>query len=390
VWFPVIRYDAADQPWMLLVRRRGDPLDALVRKTRRRNLAMSVGIFLLLAVSLGLVVVASHRAQKLAQLQMDFVASVSHELRTPLTVICSAAENIVGRRSRWQTAAHAIRIGHSHQGRQLTALVDQVLLFASTREGRARYPLRPLSIALILQNVLNNTATLVERAGVMIEKDVALDLPQVMGDLSAVSQCLQNLIVNAVKYGGEMRWIGIRARLDHDHSPPEVLISVQAAASESAAANWRTSSSLLSQPSGECCTDSRNRPWTPARPAYRRSHGRQPHGDKPGRSRSIFTLHLVCSPADRSRSEVSVASGSPAANHEREYSAGGRRRRSAHYPQRSPSLRRLHGSMCANGEDGARSGRATRSMHSRRTLRPERASICIDIRRGRIGTPSHA
>jgi signal transduction histidine kinase len=106
-------------------------------------------------------------------------------------------------------------------------LVDQVLLFASTQDARGRYQLRPLSMALILQNVLANTATLVERAGVIIEKEVPADLPQVMGDLSALSQCLQNLIVNAVKYGGEMRWIGIRARLEERNGPPEVLISVQ-------------------------------------------------------------------------------------------------------------------------------------------------------------------
>jgi len=86
------------------------------------------------------VVVASHRAQKLAQLQMDFVASVSHELRTPLTVICSAAENIVdgvvGGKQQLTQYGSVIR----HQGRQLTALVDQVLLFAST--GRAEPVIR--------------------------------------------------------------------------------------------------------------------------------------------------------------------------------------------------------------------------------------------------------
>jgi len=170
VWFPVIRYDAADQPWMLLVRRRGDPLDALVRKTRRRNLAMSVGIFLLLAVSLGLVVVASHRAQKLAQLQMDFVASVSHRAAHASDVICSAAENIVdgvvGGKQQLTQYGSVIR----HQGRQLTARSIRSCCLPPPG-GPSPLSVAPISIALILQNVLNNTATLVERAGVMIEKD---------------------------------------------------------------------------------------------------------------------------------------------------------------------------------------------------------------------------
>jgi len=52
-------------------------------------------------------------------------------------------------------------------------------------------------------------------------------LPLVFGDLSALSQCLQNLITNALKYGGQGRWIGIRADADRGRDHPEIRISVQ-------------------------------------------------------------------------------------------------------------------------------------------------------------------
>ena len=39
-------------------------------------------------------VFAARRLNRVALLQMNFVASVSHELRTPLTIMISAAENI--------------------------------------------------------------------------------------------------------------------------------------------------------------------------------------------------------------------------------------------------------------------------------------------------------
>ena len=227
VWFPVIQYGSGTAPWMLAVRRRGDPLEVVLARARRRNLAINGGVFLLLALSMSLVLIASHRAQQLAQLQMDFVAAVSHELRTPLTVICSAAENIVDGLvdSKQQLTRYGSVI--RKQGRQLATLVDQVLLFASTQEGRSRYQLRPLKVADILKSVLTNTATLAEHSGVSIEQHVPLDLPPVMGDLTAVSQCLQNLIVNAVKYSGESRWIGIRARVGQSGARPEIQISVE-------------------------------------------------------------------------------------------------------------------------------------------------------------------
>ena len=48
-----------------------------------------------------------------------------------------------------------------------------------------------------------------------------------MGDLPALSQCLQNLITNALKYGGDKRWIGIRAeRTARGGTGGEIQISV--------------------------------------------------------------------------------------------------------------------------------------------------------------------
>jgi signal transduction histidine kinase len=227
VWFPVIQYAEPDQPWTLMVRRRGDPLGTLMRKTRYRNLAISGGVFLMLAISMGMTIVASQRARKLAQLQMDFVASVSHELKTPLTVICSAAENIVdgvvGSGQRVAQYGSVIR----NQGRQLAALVDQVLLFAATQDGKMRYQLRPVSVPALLQTVLANTATVAERARVTVHKQIADNLPEVMADPAAISQCLQNLVMNAIKYCGEKGWVGVQARLETSGEAPEVVIHVE-------------------------------------------------------------------------------------------------------------------------------------------------------------------
>ena len=150
-------------------------------------------------------------AMRLAKLQMDFVASVSHELRTPLAVISASAQNIadgvVDEKEKVVKYGTVIR----HHSRQLTELVNQILLFASTHEGRNRYVFRPLLVPEILSAVMMNTRVLTEEAGFVVEEHLASNLPPVTGDLTAICQCLQNLIVNAVKYGGDHRKIVIRA-----------------------------------------------------------------------------------------------------------------------------------------------------------------------------------
>jgi signal transduction histidine kinase len=48
-----------------------------------------------------------------------------------------------------------------------------------------------------------------------VEKSVDPDLAPVSAEEPGMLQCLQNLIANAVKYGGEKRWIGIKAHMDN-------------------------------------------------------------------------------------------------------------------------------------------------------------------------------
>jgi len=228
VWFPVVQYTSEADRWMLVLKRRTSSLEATVAKARYRNLLTGGLVLVLLAAAMCFLVIASQRAQKLARLQFDFVASVSHELLTPLAALYSTGQNI--RDGLIQGKSDLIVHGSiiTSQTRQLMNLVNQILLFASTENGGNRYALRPLQVSEILQCALKNVAVLLDEMEFEVEQDVPAALPSVAGDLSAISHCLQNLIVNAVKYSGKNRWIGISVRLHQtkDHRD-EICISVQ-------------------------------------------------------------------------------------------------------------------------------------------------------------------
>jgi signal transduction histidine kinase len=211
-WFPFLGDVPQTRDWRLVVRhRRGGPLGAFVTEMHRRDLAIGFGVLIVLVVNMAMLIVTSHRAQRLAQLQMDFVTAVSHELRTPLTVIISGADNIrngvVG--STQQMLQYGSLIGN--QARHLFGLVERILLFAATRQGRQRYTVKPLEVHEVIDLALGSSAELIEASHFSVECDIEQDLPRVLGDVSALSQCLQNLITNALKYGSEQRWMSIRA-----------------------------------------------------------------------------------------------------------------------------------------------------------------------------------
>ena len=226
-WLPVMQDTGHDPHWNLVVRHRKGSIESQMAALRRRDLAVSLGVLLLLGAAMTMLIIATRRAQRLAQQQIDFVATVSHELRTPLAVICSAADNlsdgVVNSPQQLQRYGDTIKV----QGRQLIALVEQILLFASTREGRQLYHLELLDVRRIVEAVLNNTEGLLEVSGIQLEHEIEPDLPQVVGDLAAITQCLQNLAINAVKYGGDAKWIRVRARRFVSSSKREVQISVE-------------------------------------------------------------------------------------------------------------------------------------------------------------------
>ncbi len=224
---PLLLAGSPEGSWQLVIEHKSGSLEAVVAAARRRNLGISFGILLLLAVSAVMAYVTTMRARRLAELQMEFVAGVSHELRTPLAVICSAADNladgIVEAEDRVQHYGALIR----SEGSRLSRMVQQILLFASGQTGRAHYELHPVQVGEIIDRVLADAAHMVETASFSVERQIEPDLPLVMADANALGQCLQNLVSNAVKYGGDRRWVGIRARKMDGARGPEVQVTVE-------------------------------------------------------------------------------------------------------------------------------------------------------------------
>jgi len=61
---------------------------------------------------------------------------------------------------------------------------------------------------------------------VTIERELAANLPPVLGDAVALRSAVQNLIANAAKYGGRDRWIGIKTMQGRHRRRPEIWITV--------------------------------------------------------------------------------------------------------------------------------------------------------------------
>jgi signal transduction histidine kinase len=211
----------------LFVRHRAGSLEAVVYRSRMRNLAVTAGVLLLMLASLAAIVQFTRRSQKLAELQMEFVAGVSHELWTPLTVIGTAGYNLRGKMSR--DPAQVERYGALIQREcgRLKDLVQQVLRFAGANAGRVVGELEPLSAEALIQGAIESSRFAIEAAGCAVEKTIEPGLPLLLGDPVSLNHAIQNLIANAAKYGTkENKWVGVFASKTAARSGTQVEIRV--------------------------------------------------------------------------------------------------------------------------------------------------------------------
>lgn len=215
--------------WRLVLQHGAGSLDAAVSQVRRRNLALSFGILTVLVAGVVLVVVNARRSEQLASRQMDFVATVSHELRTPLAVIRSAAQNLSA--GVITEPAQARRYGDliEGEGRRLTDMVEQVLEYAGLGGNRRIRPSGPIDVALLVNDVITSCQASIDQAGFAVDistTDGGREVPRVIGDEDALRRCLHNLVTNALKYGGDGRWLGVTVRGPAVRAGREVRIAV--------------------------------------------------------------------------------------------------------------------------------------------------------------------
>ena len=117
---------------------------------------------------------------------MEFVAAVSHELRTPVSVIGAAAGNladgVVGDPQRVRKYGETIQ----GEARRLGETVERVLQLAGIAAGRAAAAQTPISAEDLIHESINACRLEIESAGFNVEVAIAEDLPNVVGDVTAL------------------------------------------------------------------------------------------------------------------------------------------------------------------------------------------------------------
>ncbi|HEU4387114.1 MAG TPA: ATP-binding protein [Blastocatellia bacterium] len=139
--------------------------------------------------------------QEASKAKSNFLANMSHELRTPMNAILGFVEMILDE-IYGEVPPHLREPLTDIQtnGKHLLRLINDVLDLSKIEAGRMELVLAEYSVQDIVETVRASLQSLALEKGLEFKAEVDADIPLALGDGKRITQCLMNLVGNALKF----------------------------------------------------------------------------------------------------------------------------------------------------------------------------------------------
>lgn len=148
---------------------------------------------------------------------VSFIALSVHELRTPLTLLRGYIE-VFEEELSTNNDPELINFMDkmSATAQQLTAFVNNILNVARVDDDQMQLKLQEENWGTVLEAALSNLDLRAKVRGITLERNIAPDLPPIGADRLSVTEVVNNLIDNAIKYSNGTDRIKIEAKLNKE------------------------------------------------------------------------------------------------------------------------------------------------------------------------------
>ncbi|WP_375454870.1 ATP-binding protein [uncultured Methylobacterium sp.] len=162
-------------------------------------------------------------ARRLEAMRVDFVANASHELRTPLASLLGFIETLQGpAQSDAPARERFLAIMHS-QAQRMTRLIDDLLSLSRIELREHVAPTQVVDLGLVARQMVDAQGALAAARGIAIVLEAPAGAYPVLGEPDELLRVVENLIENAVKYGGRSVVVALGRAEDGPHDRRIVL-----------------------------------------------------------------------------------------------------------------------------------------------------------------------
>jgi len=153
----------------------------------------------------------NERLQQASKAKSDFLANMSHELRTPMNAILGFVEMVLdGIYGEVPPDLKEPLTDIQTNGKHLLHLINDVLDLSKIEAGRMELALAEYSVQDVVDTVRASLQSLAREKGLGFTAAAQDDIPVAFGDGKRITQCLVNLVGNALKFskrGNVVVWV---------------------------------------------------------------------------------------------------------------------------------------------------------------------------------------
>lgn len=140
--------------------------------------------------------------RRVEQMRVDFVANASHELRTPLASLSGFIETLQGPARNDANARERFLKIMNEQARRMSRLIDDLLSLSRIELNAHLRPEAAVDLVAVVSHVRDALAPLGREREVEILFEHPAEPVEVRGDRDELIRVFENLVENALKYGG--------------------------------------------------------------------------------------------------------------------------------------------------------------------------------------------
>ncbi|MBN2415650.1 hypothetical protein JXO52_07400 [bacterium] len=174
-------------------------------------------LMMILVFGTWLVIRTMTRERDLIALKAEFVSSVTHELKTPLTSIRALTERLLSGKVTSSEKMHQYYSIIDQDTNKLMRLVKNVLDFSRIEAGKKEYFFEPTDIGAWLNEIIDDFSNDHLYDNRVIQRDIEEDAPLLNIDRDALSQCLNNLLENAIKFSPDASPVSVICKKTPDY-----------------------------------------------------------------------------------------------------------------------------------------------------------------------------
>ena len=155
-------------------------------------------------------------AERALTLRRDFVANVSHELKTPIAALLGFIETLMGP-ARDDPLARQRFLGIMRgEAERMNRMVSELLSLSRIEMNEHQPPSGRADLGHILKTVRDSLSLKAEQRSITLVFPGLAELPTIPGDADELTQAIQNLVDNAIKYSPEQGEVRVAFRRIED------------------------------------------------------------------------------------------------------------------------------------------------------------------------------